>query len=304
MNFMHVGDFALTEIRLVAELAELRKLSAAASRLGISQSAASHALSRLRRQVGDPLFTRTARGFQPTPYGEHLAAAAREALDVLAAGLAANQAFEPRSTARRFTCYANDVGQTVLLPALLAFLRKEAPGATVRISPIPLDDPGAALAAGDVDVAIGRFDNLTTGFRQSLLFRERYVCIARANHPRFRSGMTLEAFTQSEHAMADATGMAHAAIDRVLAKHRIRRKVALRVPGFHVLPMIVAHSDLVAVIPSRLADAFLSRATIKVLPPPVAIPAYDIHSYWHERYHRDPALRWFRAALVRLFRTA
>lgn len=191
MHVMHMADFDFTEIRLIAELSGLHKLSAAANRLGLSQSAASHALTRLRKRVGDQLFTRTANGFQPTPYGERLAIAAREALDVLAAGLASNRPFDPRTTTRRFTYYANDVGQAVTLPALLAWFKKEAPGGTVRVSPVPLEDPGAALASGDVDVAIGPFDNLTTGFHQSLLFRERYVCAVRASHPKFRAGMTL-----------------------------------------------------------------------------------------------------------------
>jgi DNA-binding transcriptional LysR family regulator len=303
MHAMHIPDFEFTEIRLIAELLQLRKLSAAAAQVGLSQSAASHALARLRKRVGDPLFTRTAGAFQPTPYGERLGIAAREALDVLIAGSASNRPFDPRTTTRRFTLYANDVGQTVLLPRLLAFLKKEAPGATVRASPIPLENPGAALVSGDVDAAVGFFDNLTTGFRQSLLFRERYVCVARANHPKFRTGMTLEAFKSSEHAMADATGMAHAAIDRFLAKQRVQRNVALRVPGFHVLPMIIASSDLLAVIPSRLAEAFVSHVPIKVLPLPISIPPFDIRIYWHERYHHDPALRWFRTEFVKLFRT-
>src|SRR5262245_1046992 len=176
---MHVPDFEFTEIRLIAELLERRKLSAAAVRVGSSQSGASHALARLRKRFGDPLFTRSARGFQPTPYGERLGIAAREALDVLGAGVASNRPFDPRTATRRFTLYANDVGQTVFLPKLLAFLKKESPGATLRTSPIPLENPGAAMVSGDVDAAAGFFDNLTTGFRQSLLFRERYVCASK-----------------------------------------------------------------------------------------------------------------------------
>jgi DNA-binding transcriptional LysR family regulator len=302
MHAMHVPDFEFSEIRLIAELLELRKLSAAAARLDLSQSAASHALARLRTRFGDPLFTRSAGGFQPTPYGERLGIAAREALDVLIAGIESNRPFDPRATTRRFTLYANDVGQMVFLPRLLAFLKKEAPGATVRTSPIPLENPGAALVSGDVDAAAGFFDNLTTGFRQSLLFRERYVCVVRANHPKFRTGMTLEAFKSSEHAMADATGMAHAVIDRFLAKQRVQRNVALRVPGFHVLPMIIANSDLLAVIPGRLAEAFVSHVPIKVLPLPISIPPFGIRIYWHERYQHDPALCWFRTSFIKLFR--
>src|SRR5262249_28871654 len=237
-----------------------------------------------------------------TAYGGRLVVVAREERDVLGAGPASNQPFDPRTTTRRFTIYANDVGQTVLLPRLIAFLKKEAPGASVRAPPIPLENPGAALSAGDVDLAAGFFDNLTTGFRQSPLFRERYVCAVRSNHPKFRGGMTLEAFKTCEHAMADATGMSHAVIDRFLAKHGIQRNITLRVPGFLVLPMIIASSDLLAVIPGRLAEAFVSHLPIKVLPLPISIPPFDIRLYWHERYHHDPALTWFRKAFVELFR--
>jgi DNA-binding transcriptional LysR family regulator len=195
----------------------------------------------------------------------------------------------------------NDVGQTVFLPPLLKFLKQKAPGASARVLPVPLDNPGAALSSGAVDFAAGFFDNLTTGFFQSLVFHERYVCIVRARNPKFRSGMTLEAFKNAEHAVADATGMAHAVIDRFLARYRVKRNVALRVPGLHVLPMIVANSDLLAVVPRRLADAFAARVPIRVLPLPVAIPQFDICIHWHERYHNDPAIRWMRRAFVDLF---
>jgi DNA-binding transcriptional LysR family regulator len=114
--------------------------------------------------------------------------------------------------------------------------------------------------------------------------------------------MSREAFVEAKHAIADSTGMAHTIIDQALARHRIHRKDAVRVPGFHVLPMIVANSDLLAVVPNRLAQAFASLAAIKILPVPVSIPPYDIKIYWHERYHHDPPNKWFRSMCVKLFR--
>jgi DNA-binding transcriptional LysR family regulator len=304
MHPLHIVErnLELTQIKLLAELLQSRSVSAAAQRIGLSQSAASHALGKLRKELGDPLFTRTAVGFQPTPYGERLGNAARESLDVLRAGLS-NRPFDPHTTSRRFNLYLNDVGQIVFLSRLAAYLGTQAPQATVRSVPIPLDNPGAALSSGDVDLAIGVFNNLTTGFLQSVLFRENYVCIVRKNHPKFRTGMSLEAFTSSQHAVADATGMAHAFIDKVFERHHIHRNIAVRVPGFHVLPMIVASSDLVAIVQGRLADAFLGRVPIKVLRTPVPIPASDIRMFWHERYHHDPTVRWLRSAFVSLFHT-
>src|SRR5215510_5318398 len=244
MNAMHIEQLDLTQIRLLAELSRSHSVSRAAQRIGISQSAASHALAKLRRQLDDPLFTRTRDGFQPTPYGVRLCDASCEAMDVLVAGLTSRQQFDPLTTTRVFRFFMNDIGQTVFLPPLLQFLKKNAPGASARVLPVPLDNPGAALSSGEVDFAAGFFNNLTTGFFQNLVFR---------------------------------------------------------VPGLHVLPMIIANSDLVAVIPSRLAQAFAPRVPIKVLPPPVAMAAFDVCIHWHERYHHDPTIRWMRRAFVDLF---
>jgi DNA-binding transcriptional LysR family regulator len=301
MNAMHIDGLDLTQIRLLAELSRSRSVSQAAQRIGVSQSAASHALGKLRKRLGDPLFTRTQQGFQPTPFGARLGSASCEALDALLAGLASNDRFDPQTTTRLFSFFMNDVGQTVLLPPLLKLLKQKAPGASARVLPVPLSNPGAALSSGEVDFAVGFFDNLTTGFFQSLVFHERYVCIVRAGHPKFRTGMTLEAFRSVEHAVADATGMAHAIIDRFLMRHRVNRSVTLRVPGLHVLPMIVANSDLLAIVPARLGAAFAARVPIKVLPPPIAVPQFDVCIHWHERYHQDPAIRWMRRAFVDLF---
>jgi len=302
MHAMHIGDLHVTQIRLIAELLRLRSVSAASDSIGLSQPAASHALAKLRTQFGDPLFTRTAKGFQPTPYGERLGIAAQEAVAVLVAGITSGRQFDPSTTTRCFNLYASDVGQMVFLPKLLSYLKKAAPGATVRVWPIPLEKPGLPLSSGDVDVAVGYFDNLTSGFRQAFLFRDRYVCIVRERHPKFAKGMTLEAFQNAEHAAAHSTGMAHANIDQLLARYQVRRNVTLGVPGFHVLPMVIPNSDLVAVVPGMLAEAYASHLPIKVLSMPVPIPPFDLRIFWHERYHHDAPIRWLRKCFVELFR--
>jgi DNA-binding transcriptional LysR family regulator len=299
---MHIDDFEFTEIRLIAELAQLRKLSAAAARLGLSQSAASHALARLRKRVGDPLFIRSNAGFYPTPYGERLSAVARQALNILLDGFATDKPFDPSVTTRRFNVYMSDVGQMVFLPKLLALMGDKAPRASLRACPIPLEQPGAAIASGEVDLAVGFFTNLTAGFHQSILFREHYVCVVRSDHPNFRSGMSVEAFSASPRALADASGMAHAVMEEELRKQGLDGTTRLTVPQFMVLPLVIASSDLLVIMPSRLAKAFSMLASIKILRTPMPLRPYDIKVYWHERFHHDPASRWFRRALVQLFR--
>jgi len=298
---MHMDDIDIGEIRLIAELADTRKLSAAAARLQLSQSAASHALARLRRRTGDPLFVRSRTGFYPTPYGERLSLAARQAINVLLDGLASNAPFDAGSTRRRFNVYLSDVGQMVLLPRLLSFLDREAPLAGLRVCPIPLDDPGAQLMSGEVDLAVGFFRNLAAGFRQSQLFREHYVCVTRADHPNFRSGMTAEGFAKAPRALANASGMAHAVVEEELRKGGHNATPRLTVPQFMVLPLVIASSDLLVIMPSRLAKAFAKLVSIKIMMPPVVLKPYDIRVYWHERYHQEASNRWLRQALMQLF---
>ncbi|AXK83135.1 LysR family transcriptional regulator [Pseudolabrys taiwanensis] len=299
---MLLDGIDMTQWRLLASLAETNNLSAAAARIGITQSAASHALAKLRKQVGDSLFVRSGGGVTPTPFGARLSKAAQKGLESLTEGLATEHGFDPVTATRRFNIYLNDVGQLAFLPQLISLLSREAPRASLKVHQVPTERARHALAAGEVDLAIGFFTNLTSGFHQSLLYRAQYVCVARAEHPLFQAGMSLAAFLNAEHAIADPSGMAHAVIEQALHKHAGQRFVQLNIPDFVVLPMLLADSDLVAIMPAGLANAFAKRLPLNVMPSPIPLPKYDLKIYWHERFHRDPANRWLRRAFVKLFR--
>jgi DNA-binding transcriptional LysR family regulator len=301
MQTMHIRGLDLSHIELLVAVADSRSISAAATQVGLSQSAASHALANLRKRIGDPLFVRTREGFTPTLHGQRAAAAARRALDALRSGLEPARRIEPKSLKGVITLYLSDIGQMVLLPDLLRLLDEEAPGLRLQVRPIPVDRPGAPLASGEIDLAVGFFSNLTSGFHQRRLLRERYVCAVRRDHPEFKSGMTAKAFATTPHAFADASGMAHSMVERILVRHGIRRTIRLSVPQFMVLPLIIAESDLLVVLPSRLAETFGSWLPLKIMAPPVSLPPYEVNVYWHERAHRDPLNRWLRQAFIRLF---
>ena len=301
MHEMHATDIDLNLLHVFYAVFETKNVSIAADRLQLSQSAASHAISRLRKQLGDPLFVRTAGGMQATPFAEQLAKPIGEALDSLRNSVRSAREFEPASSRRRFKLYLSDIGQVLFLPRLLGHLKTHAPGATLKVPPVPVRDSHLALESGEVDLAVGHFNTLVAGFHQKKLFRERYVCIVRSGHPNFRDGMSVEAFEASDHAVADSSGMAHDLLERALTRHRIRRSLRLVVPEFMVLPLIIENSDLLVVMPSRLADQFARLIAIQILPLPVNVSSYDIQIYWHERYHHDPANRWLRAAVAELF---
>jgi DNA-binding transcriptional LysR family regulator len=301
MHDMHAADIDLNLLHVFYAVFETKNVSLAADRLHLSQSAASHAISRLRKQLGDPLFVRTAGGMQATPFAEQLAKPIGEALDSLRNSVRSAREFEPATSRRRFKIYLSDIGQVLFLPRLLGHLKAHAPGTTLKVPPVPVRDAHLALESGEVDLAVGHFNTLVAGFHQKKLFRERYVCVVRKGHPNFNDGMSVPAFEAGDHAVADSSGMAHDLLERALARHGIRRSLRLVVPEFMVLPLIIEHSDLLVVMPSRLADRFAQLIPLQILPLPVNVSSYDIQIYWHERYHHDPANRWLRAALAELF---
>src|SRR5688572_3393884 len=301
MTDMHIGALHLNQLLLVDALARNSNLSEAAEEIGLTQSAASHALARLRDELQDPIFIRTSEGMRPTPYGTRLTASVRDALQSLRAGLDRHPEFVPATAKPTFNVIMSDVSQMLYLPRLLPRLSAEAPGVSLRVRALPSKAPHLILESGEVDVAVGAFSRLIAGCRQKRLYRERYVCVVRRDHPQFANGMTVEAFCSVPQVLVDPRGYVHERLDRWLAQQKVRRSVKLHVPYFLSLPLVIAQSDLLVVMASRVARAYAEMLPLKIMPPPVKLPTYDPRLFWHERFHRDPANRWLRGLYIELF---
>jgi DNA-binding transcriptional LysR family regulator len=298
---MHIADLHLNQLRLVDALARNSNLSEAAEEIGLTQSAASHALARLRGQLQDPIFVRTSGGMRPTPYGKRLASSVAGALQTLRAGLDRHPDFEPATSTRTFNVIMSDVSQLLYLPRRVQRLSREAPGVALRVRPLPAKAPHLILESGEVDLAVGAFSRLIAGCRQKRLYRERYVCVVRQDHPRFAQGMSVEAFRGVPQALVDPRGYVHERLDAWLAQQKVPRSVKLHVPYFVPLPLVIAGSDLLVIMASRVAKTYAEMLPLRILPPPVKLPAYDTRLFWHERFHRDPANRWLRNLYLELF---
>lgn len=296
------GSLYINQLQLINALARSGNLSDAAEQIGLSQSAASHALTRLRSELNDPLFIRTSGGMQPTPYGAQLAASLRNALEALSQGLGQPSTFVPASSERKFKILMNDIAQMLYLPGFRGKLCTEAPGVTLQVEPAPLKAPHSLLESGEIDLAVGTYTRVVSGCKQRLLYREHYSCVVRQDHPLFRNGMTVEAFQNVGHIVVDPRGYVHEKLDRLLAERNIVRKVELTVPYLVSLPLVIATSDLLATMSSEVADAFCSYMPLKTMPPPVDLPAYSIRVFWHERFHNDPANVWLRNLFLDLFK--
>jgi DNA-binding transcriptional LysR family regulator len=301
MTDMHIDGLHLNQLRLVDALARNSNLGEAAEEIGLTQSAASHALARLREELHDPIFIRTSEGMRPTAYGIRLAASVRDALEALRAGLDRHPEFEARTSTRTFNVIMSDVSQMLYLPRLLSRIVAEAPGVTLRVHPLPAKAPHLVLESGEVDLAVGAFSRLIAGCRQKRLYREQYVCVVRRDHPQFTGGMTVEAFCSVPQAVVDPRGYVHERLDRWLTQQKARRSVKLQVPYFMSLPLVIAQSDLLVVMAGRVAKAYAEMLPIKIMAPPVKLPTYDPRLFWHERFHRDPANRWLRGIYIELF---
>jgi DNA-binding transcriptional LysR family regulator len=289
----------LNLLRLAAALHETGSVTAAARRLGIGQAAASNALARLRRACGgDPLFLRGAQGMVATPQGERIARAAGTALAAVAESIAAPAAFEPATTTRRFTLRMTDIGELVFLPTLLAELQAHAPGATLRTVALSSGDTPAALARGEVDLAIGFLPELREGWYQQRLFEQRYVVLRRAGPSRT---LTRAAFLKARHLAIESPGTGHRIVERALRAQGVRRRIVLQVPDFLAAVMLVARTDLLCTVPAKLAQAAAESLPVQSAAVPVELPGFAIHQYWHPRAHPDAAVRWLRERIAERF---
>lgn len=290
------------EIRLLGvfdEIYKTRSVTRAADNLGLGQPAVSIALGKLREHFDDPLFVRTSTGMEPTPLGEELVQPIRAAIDALASAFGHRTAFDPRTAQRSFRICMTDISQLVLLPKLWAQLRATAPGVRIEIAHLSADTP-KMLEAGEADLALGFMPQLEAGFYQQSLFRQHYVCMASADHPRIRHSLTLAQFEAEEHAVVSSSGTGHLIVDREIARQNINRRVALRVPNFLGVAFVVEHTDLLVTIPTRLGEVLAGRGDFHTFPVPFELPDYAVKQHWHERYHHDPGNRWLRRLISEL----
>ena len=298
---MNVPDLDLNLLRAFDAVLREGSVTAAGERLGLSQPAMSNALARLRRLLDDPLFMRTPRGMRPTPFAQRLAAPVQQALDLIRTGLSQQAGFDPRTAQRSFRLQLSDVGEIVFLPPLLERLEREAPGVRIETGQLPQDEVSDALGAGEVDLAVGFLPGLSGGVVQKRLFRDRYVCLVRADHPTIGSRLTLAQFLAATHVLVSARGSAHEIVEQTLRNKGLVRRIALRVPHFTVVPMILARTDHMVIVPEGLVGAIARFGRFKSLKPPVDIPALDVKVHWHERFDQDPGISWLRGVLVELY---
>ena len=274
-------------------------LTRAGEKLGLTQSAVSHALARLRKVAGDPLFVRTKKGMEPTPRARELYVPLAGSLSGIREALAAPAAFDPATVSRTFLLSMSDYCGMVILPALMRELGQRAPGVRIEISPLASDRTQEGLESGAFELVAGNRD-VGSGVYRKRIFQDDFVCMVRKEHPAIGASLDLSTYLSLSHALFSPRERGDRLVGKTLGGMGLRRKVALRVPHILVIPKVVETTDLLVTLPRRLAASFESQERFRLLPPPVAIPPLTLMLYWHERVNNDPANRWLRSTIAGL----
>ncbi|MVT04658.1 transcriptional regulator [Enterobacter sp. 10-1] len=289
-----IRNLDLNLLKTLDALLNERSVTRAAQRLALTQPAVSGMLTRLRDAFNDPLFIRAPHGMIPTLRAQALASPVKQLLTD-AEALLQPAVFEPLNADFTWTIAATDYALKAVIVPFIAALKPLAPGIRVRIIP---ESPSTLLAQaerGEVDIALLTPPSTPPELHGRALYHEEYVCLLRADHPQAGAPLTLDQFCALEHMLVSWEGDSFRGVtDEALAAIGRSRRVGLSVSSFLVLPEILAVSDMIAVVPRRLATV---ASGMLIVPPPLTIPGFTKSMAWHERNHRDPAQQWLRELL-------
>jgi DNA-binding transcriptional LysR family regulator len=276
-----------------------RSVTRAATRLARTQSAVSHALARLREQVGDPLMVKVGGRMTASPFAEQLIDDVRPILRSLQRVLVPSQPFEPATSTRVFRIAIADIAPS-LFPRLMSRVRNQAPGATldwVGEGPQTL----LAVAEGQVDVA---FVASALALPEGLTHREAgeigWSTFMRGDHPAI-AGWGAAAWARWPHAVVQIGNTLKSPVADAEQGGARKRRIAARVLNFSAVAPLLAQTDLLATLPNVVMHGALARYGLRALPPPFPVAPMPHRFVWSGRLHNDPAVRWIRELLAECF---
>jgi DNA-binding transcriptional LysR family regulator len=301
MHMVHEPKLAAIDLNLLVALRALlgeRHVTRAARQLGLSQSATSHALSRLRELYGDPLLVRAGRGLELTPRAVALLPQLERGLRELEESLRGQQRFEPTRARFSLRVGAADYPQAILGGRLLALLRAEAPGVNLQLTSYP--DLLEQLEAGSIDVAVTAKGKLPRVFAERPLFSDGFICMLRKGHPALRhKRLSLQQYLGLEHLVVAPGGTSGSFVDTELSRRGLTRRVALQVSSFLVAPQLVVESDLISTGPELMLRRLSAHYPIVLRKAPLPLARFDLCLVWHSRREHEQEHVWMRDAVAR-----
>jgi LysR family nod box-dependent transcriptional activator len=288
LNLLVALDAMLTE----------RSISRAAERLHISQSAASNALARLRDYFEDELLVQVGRKMELTPRAEALCDPVRDVLVRVDSTIATQPGFVPSRSDRRFRVLVSDFTLVTLLPHALALADKQ--GSTVTFEFLPqVKNPQRMLERGEADLLVMPRDFCSPSHPIETMFRESFSCVVWKDSRWARDGLTFERYAMAGHVVMQPPGTEHPSFEQwFMQRHGLARRVAVTAFSFTAAPHLVAGTELVATIHTRLARMAAHSLPIVVLPPPMEMPEMEQAMQWHKYRSQDPGITWLRQLLM------
>ena len=310
MKKVHFTNVDLNLLRVFEALLEERSVTRAGERLGLTQSAVSHALNRLRLTLGDELFVRTSDGMRPTPWALEAGPKVSRALQMMQRALAPS-VFDPSTSDRRFALGMSPYLSAVLAPGLVRTFRERAPRAELVLRHHE-KSVTEALDSGRMDIAIGAFGRSSDRFDRCVLFQEQLVWVMRKAHPRADQDLTLERLAAEPHLIVSATGSI-SEMDTVFIDNGLERRVIWDDDGAYLGAMsragrtevtgmtapdsitalaIAAETDILALAPLRMARHFGPAFSLVIKPPPYETRPIDVCALWRRDQGSHPAVGW------------
>lgn len=300
MHTIHGRQLDLNLIVAFDALIREGSVTRAADQLGITQSAMSHALRRLRGFFNDPLFVRVGDRMKPTPRAEQLSSAVLSVMATIRTELLSLASFDAATAKRTFNLCMWDMGELVFLPPIIDKLRELAPHCRLRVMQLPTEQVASALESGTADLVLGS-QPLPGGLFQQKLFLHSFATIVSARNTEIGETISLEEFSRMQHVVVTLSGKTEP-YDRAVEEHGIKRDIYLTTSHFLVVPhLLEQYPHLISTVPWELARVFEKYGGVRVLKPPLELPHFSLRQHWHPRYHHDEANVWLRQLIKETF---
>ena len=292
---MNRNDLRRADINLLVVFESMmheRNVSRVGEKLFLGQPTISSALGRLRLMFDDPLFIRSGRVMEPTSRAEEIFSNLAPALDGIAAALSRCQAFDPATSEATFHVGLSDDVEYALLPSLLRHLRVEAPNLTLVVRRADHWQMPQLLTSGEITLGISHTLDFPANAPRKALRPIRPMLLRADGQP---GEMGLDDFCRRPHAVVSSMGNVSEEADHALSQIGRQRKVVLTVPQFSALPMLLADSDMIAIVPDYIARSMAMIEGVRAEPAPLELPHQELSMVWRGATHDDPAERWLRS---------
>lgn len=300
---VNLRSFDLNLLVIFRAIMNRGSIAGAAEEVGLSPSAVSHALARLRVMLNDELFFRTADGVSPTERARELNGDIESGLGFISTAISRQHQFKPSEARRVFTMQVADYVSGFLLPRLAERLQNEAPGISIDILPFSVS-PESVWDRVDMQVRLTPGRLKPEVVRSQRLLVDEIVVLMRRDHPSAEAPMTAELYAALPHVKLSQSATGTTVIDDALAARGLKRHMAMTVANWFEIPDIVASTDLIAIAPRRLLslDSRVANLKAAVLPLEEVIFSFDL--CWDLRTEREPGQKWLRKIVSEIFEEA